>query len=49
MRPGSGTIMFTDDPESESREQVEENLKGWRFVLQGRGMNVSRRQDRKYL
>ncbi|KAK3508829.1 hypothetical protein QTP70_009603 [Hemibagrus guttatus] len=38
------TMMFADDIVicSESREQVEENLERWRFVLERRGMNVSR-------
>ncbi|KAK3542749.1 hypothetical protein QTP70_001883 [Hemibagrus guttatus] len=37
-------IMFADDIVtcSESREQVEENLERWRFVLERRGMKVSR-------
>ncbi|KAK3532189.1 hypothetical protein QTP86_009298 [Hemibagrus guttatus] len=37
------TIMFADDIVicSESREQVEENLERWRFVLERRGMKVS--------
>ncbi|KAK3538409.1 hypothetical protein QTP86_001755 [Hemibagrus guttatus] len=38
------TMMFADDLVicSESREQVEENLERWRFVLERRGMKVSR-------
>ncbi|KAK3544908.1 hypothetical protein QTP86_029243 [Hemibagrus guttatus] len=38
------TMMFADDIVicSESREQVEENLKRWRFALGRRGMKVSR-------
>ncbi|KAK3571995.1 hypothetical protein QTP86_021348 [Hemibagrus guttatus] len=38
------TMMFSDDIVicSESREQVEENLERWRFVLERRGMKVSR-------
>ncbi|KAK3569731.1 hypothetical protein QTP86_004055 [Hemibagrus guttatus] len=38
------TIMFADDIVicSESREQVEENLERWRFVLERRRMKVSR-------
>ncbi|KAK3537219.1 hypothetical protein QTP70_003376 [Hemibagrus guttatus] len=38
------TMMFADDIVicSESREQVEENLERWRFVLKRRGMKVSR-------
>ncbi|KAK3519689.1 hypothetical protein QTP70_000999 [Hemibagrus guttatus] len=38
------TIMFADDIVicSESRDQVEENLKKWRFALERRGMKVSR-------
>ncbi|MCI4385498.1 hypothetical protein PGIGA_G00051260 [Pangasianodon gigas] len=38
------TVMFADDIViySESREQVEENLERWRFVLERRGMKVSR-------
>ncbi|MCJ8736379.1 hypothetical protein PDJAM_G00257690 [Pangasius djambal] len=38
------TMMFVDDIVicSESREQVEENLKRWRFALERRGMKVSR-------
>ncbi|KAK3533309.1 hypothetical protein QTP70_016017 [Hemibagrus guttatus] len=38
------TMMFADDIVicSESREQVEENLKRWRFALERRGMKVSR-------
>ncbi|KAK3570621.1 hypothetical protein QTP86_023816, partial [Hemibagrus guttatus] len=38
------TMMFADDIviRSESREQVEENLERWRFVLERRGMKVSR-------
>ncbi|MCJ8736404.1 hypothetical protein PDJAM_G00257550 [Pangasius djambal] len=37
-------MMFADDTVicSESREQVEENLKRWRFALERRGMKVSR-------
>ncbi|KAK3566085.1 hypothetical protein QTP86_025540 [Hemibagrus guttatus] len=40
------TMMFSDDIVicSESREQVEENLERWRFVLERRGMKVSRRK-----
>ncbi|KAK3532680.1 hypothetical protein QTP86_027805 [Hemibagrus guttatus] len=39
----SWTMMFADDLVicSESREQVEENLERWRFVLERRGMKVS--------
>ncbi|MCJ8736340.1 hypothetical protein PDJAM_G00258720 [Pangasius djambal] len=38
------TMMFVDDIVigSESRERVEENLERWRFVLERRGMKVSR-------
>ncbi|KAK3551343.1 hypothetical protein QTP70_015024, partial [Hemibagrus guttatus] len=38
------TMMFADDIVicSESREQVDENLERWRFVLERRGMKVSR-------
>ncbi|KAK3522867.1 hypothetical protein QTP86_005681 [Hemibagrus guttatus] len=38
------TMMFADDIVicSESRDQVEENLERWRFVLERRGMKVSR-------
>ncbi|KAK3564429.1 hypothetical protein QTP86_020366 [Hemibagrus guttatus] len=38
------TMMFADDIVicSESREQVEENLERWRFVLERSGMKVSR-------
>ncbi|KAK3521199.1 hypothetical protein QTP70_000483 [Hemibagrus guttatus] len=38
------TMMFADDIVicSESRAQVEENLERWRFVLERRGMKVSR-------
>ncbi|KAK3544109.1 hypothetical protein QTP86_001805, partial [Hemibagrus guttatus] len=38
------TMMFADDIVicSESREQVEESLEKWRFVLERRGMKVSR-------
>ncbi|KAK3538125.1 hypothetical protein QTP70_030292 [Hemibagrus guttatus] len=38
------TMMFADDIVicSESKEQVEENLERWRFVLERRGMKVSR-------
>ncbi|KAK3520880.1 hypothetical protein QTP86_014219 [Hemibagrus guttatus] len=38
------TMMFADKIVicSESREQVEENLESWRFVLERRGMKVSR-------
>ncbi|KAK3547940.1 hypothetical protein QTP70_001327 [Hemibagrus guttatus] len=38
------TMMFADDIVicSDSREQVEENLKRWRFALERRGMKVSR-------
>ncbi|KAK3560783.1 hypothetical protein QTP86_019476 [Hemibagrus guttatus] len=38
------TMMFADDIVncSESREQVEESLKRWRFALERRGMKVSR-------
>ncbi|KAK3515275.1 hypothetical protein QTP70_013499 [Hemibagrus guttatus] len=38
------TMMFADDIVicNESREQVEENLEGWRFALERRGMKVSR-------
>ncbi|KAK3522102.1 hypothetical protein QTP70_025265, partial [Hemibagrus guttatus] len=38
------TMMFADDIVicSESREQLEENLERWRFVLERRGMKVSR-------
>ncbi|KAK3534154.1 hypothetical protein QTP86_002311 [Hemibagrus guttatus] len=41
------TMMFADDIVicSESREQVEENLERWRFVLERRGMKVSRIQN----
>ncbi|KAK3539472.1 hypothetical protein QTP70_008495 [Hemibagrus guttatus] len=41
------TMMFADDIVicSESREQVEENLERWRFVLERRGMKVSRIQS----
>ncbi|KAK3550143.1 hypothetical protein QTP86_021080 [Hemibagrus guttatus] len=40
------TMMFADDIVicSESREQLEENLERWRFVLERRGMKVSRRR-----
>ena len=36
-------LMFADDIVicSESREQVEENLERWRYVLESRGMTVS--------
>lgn len=36
-------MMFADDIVffSERTEQVEENLEGWRFVLEGRGMKVN--------
>ncbi|KAK3545742.1 hypothetical protein QTP70_011326 [Hemibagrus guttatus] len=39
----SWTMMFADDIVicSENREQVEENLERWRFVLERRGMKVS--------
>ncbi|KAK3520561.1 hypothetical protein QTP70_027096 [Hemibagrus guttatus] len=38
------TMMFADDIVicSEFREQMEENLEGWRFALERRGMKVSR-------
>ncbi|KAK3557289.1 hypothetical protein QTP70_026689, partial [Hemibagrus guttatus] len=41
------TMMFADDIVicSESREKVEENLERWRFVLERRGMKVSRIQS----
>ncbi|KAK3521029.1 hypothetical protein QTP86_001514 [Hemibagrus guttatus] len=43
------TMMFADDIVicSESREQVEENLERWRFVLERRGMKVSHRKGRE--
>ncbi|KAK3568207.1 hypothetical protein QTP86_000216 [Hemibagrus guttatus] len=41
------TIMFADDIVicNESREQVEENLERWRFLLERRGMKVSHIQS----
>ncbi|KAK3559723.1 hypothetical protein QTP86_017700, partial [Hemibagrus guttatus] len=44
VRQESPWTMFADDIVvcSESREQVEENLERWRFVLERRGMKVSR-------
>ncbi|KAK3573699.1 hypothetical protein QTP86_032064 [Hemibagrus guttatus] len=41
------TMMFADDIVicSESREQVEENLERWRFVLERRGMKVEALQN----
>ncbi|KAF7709800.1 hypothetical protein HF521_016650 [Silurus meridionalis] len=39
------TMMFLDDIVicGESREQVEKSLEGWRYVLERRGIKVSRR------
>ena len=40
------TMMFADDIVicSESKEQVEEKLKSWRYALARRGMKVNRRK-----
>ena len=40
------TMMFADDSViySESKEQVEEKLESWIYVLERRGMQVNRRK-----